>query len=291
MTDNHNHAHAGQPRPLILLTNDDGVFSPGLWAAAEAVTPLGDLLIAAPHVQQSGMGRALPRTPDGGIIETVAVQVHGASHIAYAVHGSPAQCVRHAVLELAPRPIDLVVSGINYGENLGASITASGTVGAAIEGALWGIPGLAASLEVDPALHMSEHYGEATWAGAVHFVRHFAALIMHNGLPEDCDYLNLNVPADATPETPVRATRQGRHSYFVAKVAPGRDFATPGRFSYAANVDRSSVEPGSDIEAFFADRAVSVTPLSVDMTARVSIQEWFEGFVAGPEIGHNHNHA
>ena len=120
-------------RPFILLTNDDGIESPGIRAAAEAVLDLGDLIIAAPAKQQSGMGRAFPRLEDTGIIETSCIRINGQEIPAYGVHGSPALAVAHGILEIADRKPDLCISGINYGENLGQTVTCSGTLGAAIE--------------------------------------------------------------------------------------------------------------------------------------------------------------
>ena len=126
-------------KPQILLTNDDGILSPGLWAAAEALAELGFVHVVAPRDQFSGAGRSLPSTSDG-IITPRQVTVHGKEWTVYSVGGTPAQAVLHAVYEILPERPNLVVSGINYGENLSVGITASGTVGAALEGAGLGVP-------------------------------------------------------------------------------------------------------------------------------------------------------
>ena len=133
-------------KPQILLTNDDGIESPGLWAAAEALSKVGYVHVVAPRDQSSGTGRSYPNSSDGTIMEQT-LQINGQDWQVYAVGGTPAQAVLHAVLEILPLKPDLVVSGINYGENLGESVTASGTVGAAMEAASQGIPALAISLE------------------------------------------------------------------------------------------------------------------------------------------------
>ena len=133
-----------EQRPLILFTNDDGIQSPGLWAAVEALDPLGDLLVVAPREQQSGTGRSLPVTSEGRIYKQ-ARRINGHELTVYAVDGTPAQAVQHGILELAPRLPSLVVSGINYGENTGNGVTISGTVGAGLEAASLGIPALAVS--------------------------------------------------------------------------------------------------------------------------------------------------
>ena len=105
-------------RPLIIVVNDDGIRFPGLAAAARAAARHGDVLICAPHVQQTSMGRAYPRTEEMGIIEEVDFAPYDK---AYAIHSSPAYAAAHAILELAPRKPDLLVSGINAGGNLGRS--------------------------------------------------------------------------------------------------------------------------------------------------------------------------
>src|ERR1700683_5081724 len=132
--------------PLILVTNDDGLLSPGLHAAAEAVADLGDLLLAAPATQQTAMSRAFVRDADSGVVERVELNIAGRTVPGYAISGSPVMAVTHAVLELAERPIGLCVSGINYGENIGGTIGVSGTVGAAFEADSLGIPSIAAAI-------------------------------------------------------------------------------------------------------------------------------------------------
>ena len=130
-------------RPLILVTNDDGLLSPGLHAAAEAVADLGELLLVAPATQQTAMSRAFFGGPDAGMIERVDPHIGGCPVPGYAITGSPVMAVTHAVLELADRPIALCVSGVNYGENIGGTIGVSGTIGAALEADAHGIPAVA----------------------------------------------------------------------------------------------------------------------------------------------------
>ena len=132
---------------LILVTNDDGIQSPGLWAAAGALLPLGRVVIAAPREQQTSTGRSLPVSSDGRIL-AYPLEIAGQTLEAYSVGGTPAQAVLHAVLEILPERPDLVVSGINYGENVGSGVTISGTVGAALEAGALGIPALAVSLQM-----------------------------------------------------------------------------------------------------------------------------------------------
>ncbi|MBO9362760.1 MAG: 5'/3'-nucleotidase SurE, partial [Thermoflexus sp.] len=152
--------------PLILVTNDDGIRSPGLRAAAAALQDLGQVIIVAPLDQWSGAGRSMPSTTEGRIYPEL-VRVNGVVIRAYAVEGTPAQVVDHALLEILSRPPDLVVSGINYGENVGSGVTISGTVGAALEAASFGIPALAVSLQT-PVEHHLGYSEEIDFRAAAH---------------------------------------------------------------------------------------------------------------------------
>jgi len=134
-------------KPLILVTNDDGIASPGIHAAARALAPLGEVVLVAPREQNSSTGRSHPLTTDG-LIEEVECCLDVGSFKAYAVGGTPAQCVLNALFKILPRKPDLAISGINYGENFGTGITISGTVGAALEAASFRIPTIAASLQL-----------------------------------------------------------------------------------------------------------------------------------------------
>lgn len=262
-------------RPLILLTNDDGIYSPGLRAAAAAVCDLGDLLMVAPAEQQTGMGRAVPPVP-GRRVSRVGLLVGCQELPAYAVESTPAQAVTLGILALAPhlfgRRPDLVISGINYGENLGTTVTASGTVGAALQAAELGVHGLAVSLETDKAYHYN-HGHDVDWSAAAHFTRLCArAMLAPNGaaqLPFDVDVIKVDVPSDATAATPWRLTRQSRQPYY--EVLPPDEPQLEGELpilDYRIAVDWATLDPESDIWAFARDRVVSVTPLSQDMTAR-----------------------
>jgi 5'-nucleotidase len=254
-------------RPLILLTNDDGFGSPGLLAAAGALLDLGELLIAVPMTQQSGMGRAwVPGST--GSINLRQLEVSGTTLPVYAIDGSPAQAVGHALLRMAPRRPDLAVSGINYGQNLGPAVTSSGTVGAALEAAISGIPSLAISLEMDKEYYHS-HSDQIDFGVAAHFTRLFARRLLALALPADVDVLKVDVPCDATRETPWAITRQSRRRFFVALPPERVAFGEPVRVDY--RLDASTSEPGTDTHVLCYGRHVSVTPLSVDLTSRTDL--------------------
>ncbi len=255
-------------RPLILVTNDDGIASPGLRAAAEAVVDLGDLLVVAPATGQTSMSRAFSGVSGVGAISESALQVGDRQIRAYAVTGSPAQAVTHAVLELADRRPCLCVSGINYGENIGGGLGISGTIGAAMQAGSFDMPALASSLQVDVSdWHAAD---ERDWSAAIGFTRRLASQILDEGLPDEVAVVNLNVPDSATTDTPWRRTTQSRLAYYLHQHPGERDRTAPVRLQVQVNLDRSRVEPGSDVEAVVLDRVVSVTPLAWSWTADTS---------------------
>ncbi len=259
--------------PLILVTNDDGIHSPGLHAAIEALQGLGELLIIAPTHQQTGMSRSLPPTFDGRI-HPLKLPHNGRLYHAYHMDGSPAQCVLYGVLDCAARTPDLVVSGINYGENLGNSTLVSGTVGAALQGGDMGIPSLAVSLETKKEYHYN-HGEDVDWQAAQHWLRVFARrALASQPWPEDVAALKIDIPATATPETPWRLTRQSRQPYYISLPTHRQNPDEPVVMDYETAVDVGQVEPDSDVYAFAIDRVISVTPLSVNLTARISFTQF-----------------
>ncbi len=249
--------------PLILITNDDGIASRGLWAVAEAVLPLGRILVVAPERQWSGCGRSMPTDVTFAVKDASRV-LCGHKIPAYAVDASPAQAVALAVLDLAKQQPDLVISGANHGANLGIEVTISGTVGAAIEAAAFGIPALAVSLEMDN-YYFLDGDPQADYSVTQYVVAKLVQHILQRGLPQGVDFLNVNIPYRAVPATPWRITHLSRLRYFVPLPpdrARGRD-----RPSYTLLKNPSATEPDSDIHALLVERVVSVTPLSLDMTA------------------------
>ncbi len=266
-------------RPLILVTNDDGVASPGLHALAAAVADLGDLLIVAPSTQRTSAGRGYPPVVDRVVYPT-QVPLGGGFHPAYKADISPAQAVLLAVLTLADRPIDLCLSGINYGENLGTGVTISGTVGAAIEAGCLGIPSLALSLETPRESHYN-HNPTIDFSTAAFFARYFAQQVLTSGLPPRTDLLKIDVPATATPQTPWKAVRLSRQRYWEA-VSAGYGLLEEPAIGYQVNIDHATLEPDSDIYVFAIEKQVSVVPITIDLTAPVALKdvdEFFNGNV------------
>lgn len=255
------------PQYQILLTNDDGIRSPGLWAAAEALSELGFVTVVAPRDQASGMGRSLPVTSDG-IIREEKLSIKNQEWAVFAVGGTPAQAVLHGILEVMPEKPDLVVSGINYGANLGNGITISGTVGAAMEAAALGFRALAISLETATEHHLT-YSREVDFSSAAHFTREFARILLAQEMPRDVSLLKVDVPGDATHQTSWQLTRLALGRYYDP-VAPQRaSWSEPGTLGYKEAHSPEGEDPNSDVAVLRDRRLVSVTPISLDMTSRV----------------------
>ena len=233
--------------PLILVTNDDGVTSEGIHALADAMKPLGDVLVVAPLQEASAIGHALTlRRPLR--IETIRDGVYG-------VDGTPTDCVNLAcAIILKEKLPDLVVSGINKGWNLGDDITYSGTVSGALEGALLGTPGIAVSLKRTPTYD---------FAPAADAARQVAALVLQYGLPPR-SFININVPA-GTPKG-LRVTTQATRNH-VTKIDARTDPRGNAYYWIEEALDEYHPDSGRSDHEAVKDGYVSVTPLQPDMTA------------------------
>lgn len=257
-----------QKRPLVLFTNDDGVRSPGLHAVVAAFMDVADVIVTAPELQQSGMGRSLPLTSTGEIHEH-AFEIGGQMLTCYGIHGTPAQAVQVGALEITPRRPSLVISGVNYGENAGNGVTISGTVGAALESAALGIPAIAISQQTEKDLHLS-YSTEVDFSVAAQFARRFGLWMMQmeDLHARDIDILKIDLPLHVTMQTEWRLTRVSRTRVYW----PSRHDSSKGKPSGPLGYyqgDTSKAERDSDVYAVFEDKVVSVTPMSLDMTSRL----------------------
>ena len=266
-------ATTNNKRYQILLINDDGIQSPGLWAAAEALSELGYVWVVAPRAQSSGAGRSMPSISDGHIEER-KLTIGKQEWDTYAVGGSPAQAVLHAISEILPQKPDLVVSGINYGENPGTDIAVSGTVGGAMEGAAYGIPSIAASLQIaNVNVEYRRYSREIDFSTAAYFTQLFARLMLEKRFPPEAQFIKVDVPYIATPQTPWRLTRLARYRYFQPAVQRKGDWSSDASIEGIVDVKPGDVPADTDVYALAVDHVVSVTPLDLDMTARVDFAE------------------
>lgn len=258
-------------KPLILVTNDDGIESPGLAAAVTALEPLGELLIVAPLKQQTSMSRS--RSQQGGQdgrLYRKTVQAGEKTWDGVAANATPALTVEHAVWEIATRPIDLVVSGINYGENVGSCVTVSGTIGAALEAAERGLPALAVSLELDVAeYHVYDT--SINFDAAIHFTRFFAERMLKQAMPDDVDVIKLEVPAHATTEAEWMVARQDKFSYYKPNFGKREELFGEAGLE-AKHIPSKGQYSDTDTDTYaLAKGIVSITPLSLDLTSRVNL--------------------
>ncbi|HEV3374501.1 MAG TPA: 5'/3'-nucleotidase SurE [Candidatus Acidoferrum sp.] len=231
--------------PHILLTNDDGIQAEGLKALAGALEGFATVSIVAPSREQSGAAQSLTlRQP---------IVCHSVADRQWAVDGTPADAVIVALHKLLPEPPDLVISGINFGANLGENAYYSGTVGAAREAALHHIPALAMSL--------CSKKKEAKFDNAARVARSAAELILREGLPDQV-LLNVNVPEPW--DGSVKFTRQSR-KITRNQLSEGKDPRGRTYFWLYEQRINKDVEPDTDYAAIFSG-AVSVTPLHLDPT-------------------------
>jgi 5'-nucleotidase len=235
-----------EARPLILVSNDDGVYSEGIVALTEALGVVGEVVVVAPDRERSAVSHSLT------LHRPLRVQEIGRGR--YAVDGTPTDCVNLAVNGILPRRPALVASGINKGANLGDDVTYSGTVSAAMEGTLLGIPSLAVSLIGQPPYDFTI---------AATFAQRLAGWVVARGLPADT-LLNVNVPEDGGGRHGFALTRMGRRRYgdaIVEKVDPrGKKYYWIGGEELQL-VD----EEGTDFHAV-SQGLISITPIHLDLT-------------------------
>jgi 5'-nucleotidase len=241
----------------ILLANDDGIYAPGLHALRHALARLGEVIVVAPATEQSGVGHSITYlTP----LTCKKVYDDNDELRGWAVDGSPADCVKLGVTQLAGGKVDLVVSGINHGLNAGINVLYSGTVAAAIEGAFFQIPSVAVSLEYD--LH-------ADFKSAAEMATRLIEQLLSRSKPSP-ELFNINIPTAATriyhsgqqPEVhlvPLGFWRYGQ-SYIKRQDPKGRDYY------WSANESPPQALPNETDICTLADGHITITPLQFDLT-------------------------
>lgn len=253
----------------ILITNDDGVYSTGLKAAYDSVCDLGEVIVVAPSAQKSGVGRGI------SIFEPLRVSLANVNGFrAYAVAGTPTDSVIIGLFSIMKEHPDLVLSGFNVGENISTdTVTTSGTIGAALEAASYGIPAIAASIQVlDEGDKFDDHHAYSyDFNVGMKIVNRIAKNVINKGLPDGVDLLNINIPRHATMDTEIEITRLAK-KIFVTGVEERHD--PRGRPYYWINGELiRDAEEGTDVKAVMKNGHISVTPLSLDSTARVDFRK------------------
>lgn len=238
---------------VILVTNDDGVRAQGIRALAAALEPLGEVWVVAPDREQSAAGHSLTLHRP--------LRLNQIKERIFSVEGTPTDAVYVAMSSgLLPERPAIVASGINHGGNLGEDVTYSGTVSAAMEATLLGVPAIAFSLATKKSLEFT---------AASTFARRLVERVLKEGMPADT-LLNVNIPRGVDPERlPVRVTRQGRRRY---KGALDERADPRGRPYFWVGLDSAEIDltPGTDFEAVSND-FISITPLHLDLTNHGSL--------------------
>ncbi|GAB4543208.1 MAG: 5'/3'-nucleotidase SurE [Thermodesulfovibrionia bacterium] len=239
--------------PLILVTNDDGISSQGIKALARSLRDVGDVYVVAPETEQSAVSHALTLHRP--------LRFEKINNRTFSINGTPTDCVIIAVTKLLPRRPDIIVSGINNGGNLGDDVTYSGTVAAAMEGALLGIPSIAISL-LRNGIEEGFRKKAVGLSVAAQFAKRLTAVVLKKGLPQET-LLNVNVPATNEIKG-IRFTKQGRKTYdnSIQELSDPR-----GRKYYWIGGGIPSWELGenTDFEAV-KNGYISVTPVHLDLT-------------------------
>ncbi len=246
----------------ILLTNDDGIYAPGLTALRRVMMELGEVWVVAPAVEQSGVSHGFSLI---GPLRCEMITLDGSKRC-YAVQGTPVDTVKLALHEILPELPDLVVSGINSGENSGVNLLYSGTLAAAMEGAILGIPSIAVSLA---------SFTSTDYSFAAEFTLKLSSMILKNKPPHGT-LLNVNIPAVSREKIRgIRITHQASSHYeeeINKRVDPrGRDY-----FWISGRNALDGDGGGSDMEAV-RDGYISITPVKVTQTDNEfisSLKEW-----------------
>lgn len=246
-------------KPLILVCNDDGIFSPGIKALAEVAAEFGEVVVVAPDRQQSAVGHAITMSvPLRANEMTVAKKYKG-----FAVNGTPADCVKLAHGNLLERKPDLVLSGINHGSNAGINILYSGTVSAATEGTILGYPSIAVSCTAYPE--------EADLTGAQEAARRVVKFVLDKGLPKG---VTLNVNAPEGEFKGIEWSRMADSRY----VEEYEDRVDPfNRAYYWLTGQFELLDDGNDSDIHILNEGnATVTPIQYDLTDYNLLKEFGE---------------
>lgn len=253
----------------ILISNDDGIHAPGISALYHAVKELAEVIVAAPATQMSAVGHAITISDPIKVNEITTVDgMRG-----YAIGGTPADAVKVAVQALMDTPPDLIISGINLGPNAGISILYSGTVSAATEGSILGIPSIAISINT---------FTNPLWDTAARVAKSFIKQVIQNGIPGNT-LLNINVPNKPHHELRgYRFTSMGKSQYkeiFHRRTDPRGNVY----FWMDGEMELESGQTGTDVQAI-DENYISITPLSFDLTHHAMLDKLRSSFALPADI-------
>lgn len=238
-------------KPLILLTNDDGIHAPGIAALYHAVKHLGDVCVVAPHKERSAVGHAITLTTP---IRVDEVNFHNGT-IAYACSGTPADCVKLAVKEICPRKPDIVLSGINPGANTGLYVLYSGTVSAAAEGMILGMDAIAFSLDT---------WNQPDFSYSSQIAAGLTESVLQNGLP-DGTLLNVNIPAVSNDQ--IKGIQLSRHGQTIYSEDFEKRRDPRNRIYYWMKGKKVQMRENNDCDnEVLQNNYVSVTPIRFELT-------------------------
>ncbi len=248
-------------KPLILVTNDDGITAPGLRSLIAFMKDLGDVIVVAPDSPQSGMGHAI--TIDSTLYaKQVVIDTEKGAPNEYSCSGTPADCVKLALQELLDKKPDIVISGINHGSNASINVIYSGTMSAAIEAGIEGIPAIGFSL--------CDYSWNADFSQLGKIVKRIVSEALENGIPNGT-VLNVNIPKtdDKTPKG-IRVCRQARANWkekFDKRISP------TGKEYYWLTGEFELLDKGEDTDIHALKQGyVTIVPTQFDLTAHHDIQ-------------------
>ena len=251
-------------RPLILVTNDDGINAPGIRTLISVVKNIGDVIVVAPDSPQSGMGHAITIN---STLHSSRITPKNSEIIEYSCSGTPADCVKLAINELMPRKPDLCVSGINHGSNSSINVIYSGTMSAAIEAGIEGVPSIGFSL--------LDYSWNADFSQSKDYIRKITLNALNNGIPKGV-VLNVNIPAVKKSDIKgVKICRQAK-AYWVEEFDKRKN--PLGQEYYWLTGKFVNKDQGEDTDEWaLKNNYISIVPVEFDLTAHHAIQglnEW-----------------
>ena len=247
-------------RPLILVTNDDGINAPGIRTLISVVKDIGDVIVVAPDSPQSGMGHAITIN---STLHSSRITPKNSEIIEYSCSGTPADCVKLAINELMPRKPDLCVSGINHGSNSSINVIYSGTMSAAIEAGIEGVPAIGFSL--------LDYSWNADFSQSKDFIRNITLNALNNGIPKGV-VLNVNIPAVKNSDIKgVKICRQAK-AYWVEEFDKRKN--PLGQEYYWLTGKFVNKDQGEDTDEWaLKNNYISIVPVEFDLTAHHAIQD------------------